>query len=161
MNIKKIIGCNFHKISRAVDMMCLGIGNEIDFVNNKGENVKRPQYAIHFQCPWRLYNENGIILGSYDIYEPFNKDIGDDWEYDLHRRPENESSVFDVTLNKIITELGKCEVTDCSLTKMNDLHISFTNDWHLDTFITSSEKVEEFWRFIEFETGEHTVIYDM
>jgi hypothetical protein len=27
MNIEKIIGCNFHKMSRAADMMCLGIGN--------------------------------------------------------------------------------------------------------------------------------------
>lgn len=161
MNALKIEGCKFNRISRAADMMCLGIGNDIDVVNYKSEKVKRPQYAIHFQCPWRLYNENGIILGSYDIYEPFSKDVPSNWEYDICGRTDDESSVFDVTLKKLVIELEKCQVKNCSLSKLNDLNILFSNDWHLDTFITSSEKVKEFWRFIEFDTGAHTVIYDI
>lgn len=160
MDIEIIRDSHFQYISRAADMICLGLGDEIDIVNYKGKNEKRPQYAIHFQCPWRLYNETGIILGSYDIYTPYSKNITDDWEYDICGRPDSESSVFDVTLKRIIIELDKCKVKDCSLSKYMDLHISFTNGWNLDTFITSSEKVKEFWRFIEFVTRTHTVVYD-
>lgn len=81
MNIDRLIGSRFQYISRAADMMCLGLGDEIDIVNYKGEIEKRPEYAIHFQCPWRFLNESSIVLGSYDIYEPYNKKITDDWEY--------------------------------------------------------------------------------
>lgn len=34
--------------------------------------MRRREYALDIQCPWRIKDKSnsGIILASYDIYEP-------------------------------------------------------------------------------------------
>ena len=46
-------------------------------------------YALHIQCPWRLEDENGIITGRSDLWEP--AEITPDIDWDTWRYDKNEN----------------------------------------------------------------------
>ena len=155
---------NLVNLGRAAGMLWLSIGEprtiEVQSVNG---TVKKEvtDYAIHFQCQWRFVKEGKILLASHDIYNPYDKNLewDDDWDWDVFGREKDQSSIFDVHSKRLINELLPLKIENIYYTDTYDLHIDFDKKICFDTFITISTK-REFYRFLDHATREHTVIFD-
>ena len=158
--ISRIIGKRFNTISRALDMLCLFLGEDYAFTNHRGKLIEVADYSIHFMTQWRFRQDNTILLASRDIYEPYCKDVPDDWEYDLVGRPIELSSVFDVQAEALKLKLKDAVVAECKLSPVNDMIIIFSNGIIFEQFMPASEQEEE-WRLIDYTTNEHIVCYDV
>ena len=80
LNLGPLIGLKLSRMARAADMRTMQFG---DTEARKSGGVVG-QYALHVQCPWRLENDAGVITGSDDLYEPYERteQAGEafDWE---------------------------------------------------------------------------------
>lgn len=149
-------GKNINSIHRAADMLCLGFGDSIKKkIGKKTREVS--EYALHVQCPWAFYNAKEVILASGDIYEPYDETVGEDWEYD--QKEYEQKNIFDYKTEQLKCSYDECVVTDIQKDKCDNLKIQFQNGWTFRTFISCSRK-REFWRFLNFHTGEHIVVYE-
>jgi len=163
IKLEKLLGKDFTFLYRASDMLCLQIGETI-LIDSRGKNggkKESPEYRIHFQCQWRFIRGGDILLASHDIYNPFDENRLDDenWDWDVFGRERAQSSVFDVRAEAFINEFLPLKIERIFFHHANDLCISFDKNVGFDTFITCSTK-REFYRFLDFATGEHTVIFD-
>ena len=151
------------KLGRAADMLWLSIGEPVMIDDYKGGTREVSEYAIHFQCQWRFVKNGKILLASHDIYNPYNKDLerDDEWNWDIFGREKEKSSLFDVHSAEL-NELFPQKIISINYTDTHDLHISFENGISFDTFITCSRK-REYYRFIDFtsEENKHVVIFDV
>jgi len=140
-------------------MLCLFLGDDYDFTATDGRTVKVAEFSLHLQTQWRFRNDDTILLASRDIYEPYNKDVSEDWEYDVTGRPDCESSIFDVLAKSFSTKMHDVIVTECHLSKTNDITIRFSNGVVFEQFTPASQKCEE-WRLIDYKNSLHTICYD-
>ena len=154
--VSRIVGKQFNRISRVVDMLCLLLGEDYLFTDHRETCQKAAEYAIHFQTQWRFRQDSTILLASRDIYEPYCEDVPEDWEYDLIGRPNELSSVFDVQAKALKAKMQGAVVTECRLSPVNDLVIVFSNGVVLEQFMPATRKSEE-WRLIDFKNDEHIV----
>lgn len=157
--LSKLINKSFNCISRAMDMLCLFLGDDYDFTSSDGKTVKVAEFSLHFQTQWRFRKDDTILLASRDIYEPYCKDVADDWEYDIIGRPDCESSIFDVFSKGFSAKMKDTIVTECHISKTSDITIRFSNDVVFEQFTPSSQKCEE-WRLIDYKNNLHTICYD-
>ena len=157
--LSKLINKPFNCISRAVDMLCLFLGDDYDITAMDGRTIKVAEFSLHVQSQWRFRENGSILLASQDIYEPYGNDIADDWEYDIVGRPDCESSVFDVFAKSFSSKMQDSIVTECRLSETNDITIRFSNGVFFEQFTPASRKCEE-WRLIDYKNGLHTICYD-
>ena len=157
--LSKLINKPFNCISRAVDMLCLFLGDNYDFTSADGRTVKVAEFSLHLQTQWRFSKDNTILLASRDIYEPYSKDVAENWEYDIIGRPDCESSIFDVFAKTFAMKMQDAIVTECQLSKTNDITIGFSNGVVFEQFTPASQKCEE-WRLIDYKNNLHTICYD-
>ena len=157
--ISRIVGKKFNCISRAVDMLCLFFGEDYTTTNYRGNKIVVAEYAIHFQTQWRFRKTDTILLASRDVYEPYCKDVPDDWEYDLIGRPDELSSIFDVEVKTLNTKMQGAVVAECRLSPVNDMVIVFSNGVIFEQFMPFSRENEE-WRLIDYRKDEHIVCYE-
>lgn len=159
--MERIAGNPFHSLSRAVDMLCLNLGPEVDWTSPRtGQNRSMPAYSIHLQTQWRFVRSKRIVLASRDIYEPFAPDrVGENWAYDLVGRPAVESSRFDVLSSGLSRRMANSTVTGCHLSSLGDLTLEFSNGVRFESFTPSSLR-EELWRLVDYRKGEHLVVFD-
>ena len=156
--ISRIIGQKFFCASRAVDMLCLFLGEEYTITDFRGKQVDVAEYSIHVQTPWRFRQDDKILLAERDVYEPYCEDVPEDWQYDLLGRPDELSSVFDVQAKALKVKMQEAVVTECRLSPLNDLVIVFSNGVIFEQFMPASRKDEE-WRLIDYKKDEHIVCY--
>ncbi len=154
----------FHSLSRAVDMLCLNLGETVErfFERPKPDGQVRsvPSYSIHLQTQWRFVRNRRIVLASRDIYEPFAPDrVGEDWEYNLVGRPAVESSRFDVLSPGLSRRLLGNTVAACQISRLGDLTLEFSNGIRFESFTPSSLR-EELWRLVDYRKEEHLVVFD-
>ena len=162
--MERIIGSPFHSLSRAVDMLCLNLGETVEryFARPKPDGQVRsvPSYSIHLQTQWRFVRKGRIILASRDIYESFAPDrAGEDWAYDLVGRPAVESSRFDVLSPGLSRRMAGSTVTACLVSPLGDLELEFSNGVRFESFTADSLKCEV-WRLVDYLTDEHLVIFE-
>ena len=157
--LSKLINKPFNCISRAVDMLCLFLGDDYDFTSVDGRTVKVSEFSLHLQTQWRFRNNDTILLASRDIYEPYNQNVAEDWEYDIIGRPDNESSIFDVLSKRFSLQMQNAIITECYLSQTNDITILFSNGVVFEQFTSTSQKCEE-WRLIDYKNDLHTICYD-
>jgi hypothetical protein len=159
---KKLINKDLRKLGRAADMLWLSIGEPVMIDDNKGETREVSEYAIHFQCQWRFVRNGEILLASHDIYNPYDKNLeyDDEWNWDIFGREKEKSSLFDVNSAEL-NNLFPLKLTNLNYTDTHDLHIDFENGIYFNTFITCTRKCE-YYRFIDFTSDEskHIVIFD-
>lgn len=155
---RKLIGKKFNRIYRAADMLGLTLGENIKVIIRGTERI-RAEFVFHVQTQWRFVKENKILLASGDIYEPFDENVPDDWDYDLFGRAKEESSIFDVLTSTMNEFLRERVVTDCYVSDFGDLHITFSDGTYFETFNPTSRK-REIWRLIDYTTYEHIVVFD-
>lgn len=140
-------------------MLCLFLGDDYDFTSVDGRTVKVSEFSLHLQTQWRFRNNDTILLASRDIYEPYNQNVAEDWEYDIIGRPDNESSIFDVLSKRFSLQMQNAIITECYLSQTNDITILFSNGVVFEQFTSTSQKCEE-WRLIDYKNDLHTICYD-
>ena len=156
--VSRIVGKQFNCISRAIDMLCLFLGDDYSFTNTLGKQIDVAEYSLHCQTQWRFREDNAILLASRDIYEPYCENVPEDWQYDLIGRPDELSSIFDVQAKALMKKMQGAVVTDCRLSPVNDIVIIFSNGVIFEQFKLSSQRDEE-WRLIDYKRGEHIICY--
>ncbi len=158
--MKRLIGAPFHSVSRAVDMLCLNLGPEGDWISFRGEKRRMPAWSIHLQTPWRFVLEDQILLASRDIYEPFAPDaVDEDWQYDLVGRPPEAGSLYDGLVPAFSRMMAGSIVTACHVSPLGDLTLEFSNGVQFQSFTPDSRKCEV-WRLVDYITGEHLILFD-
>ena len=157
--LSKLITKPFQCISRAVDMLCLFVGEDYDFTAADGKTVKVAEFSLHVQSQWRFRKDDTILLASGDIYEPYSYAAPEDWEYDRVGRPDSESSLFDVVAKGFSMKMQDAIVSECRLSKTNDITIRFSNGVVFEQFAPDSRKREQ-WRLIDYKNNLHTICYD-
>lgn len=160
--MERIVGSPFHSLSRAVDMLCLNLGPEVDWTSQRtGQKRSMPAWSIHVQTPWRFVLEDKILLASRDIYEPFVPErAGEDWEYDLTGRPPEEGSLYDALAPEFSRMMAGAAVSVCQVSPLGDLELEFSNGVRFQSF-TPDSRTCEVWRLVDYLTGEHKIIFDL
>ena len=158
--MKRLLNAPFHSLSRAVDMLCLNLGPEVDWTSHRGEKRRMPAYSLHFQTSWRFVRGGRILLASRDIYEPFVLEaVDEDWEYDLTGRSPEAGSLYDALAPSLSREMAGQAVTFCRVSPLGDLELEFSNGVCFQSFTPDSRKCEV-WRLVDYLTGEHIVVFE-
>ena len=162
--MERVVGAPFHSLSRAVDMLCLNLGAEVErhfeLPKPEGRDRRVPSWSIHLQTPWRFVRKGKVLLASRDIYEPFAPDrVREDWAYDLVGRPAVESSRFDVLSAGLSRRMAGSTVTSCQVSPLGDLTLEFSNGVRFEAFTAGSLKCE-MWRLVDYLTGEQLVTFE-
>ncbi|WP_299626827.1 hypothetical protein [uncultured Tenacibaculum sp.] len=137
--IRELIGMKLTQTSRSSNMECLKFGFKTNHINqNIGE------FGLHIQTDWRIINEENILVGSNDLFEPNseNKSISD-FDYET-------GNLRDQKLHHIINS-DNLVVSKVRIDKIGGLNIKFKNLMELQIIPTNSSESEynEFWRLID------------
>lgn len=157
--LSKLKSKRFNCVSRAIDMLCLFLGEDYSFVSEQGKKIEVAEYSLHFQTTWRFRKNEKILLASRDIYEPYNANVPVDWEYDLIGRSDDLSSIFDVRVKEFNLKMQNAVVTKCYFSVAKDIIIEISNGVVFEQFVSASKKGEE-WRLIDYTDDIQTVFYD-
>ena len=157
--LSRLLGKKFNCVSRAGDMLCLFLGEDHSFADHRGRQIDVAEYSLHFATQWRFREDKVILLASRDIYEPYNENVPEDWQYDLIGRSDELSSVFDVRGKDLMIKMRGAVVADCYLSPVNDLVITFSNGVVFEQFMPASRKDEE-WRLVEYNAHTQIVCYN-
>ena len=68
--LTKLLSQRMQEIGRAADMLWIGFGDDIIYVNLKGMSVVKSEYALHIQCNWEITDGNEVILDQGDFNIP-------------------------------------------------------------------------------------------
>lgn len=141
--IKQIEGKQLQDIGRAIDIIWLAIGENIErMIANKMR--LRSTYAIHLSCACRLIGADREILFA-----------GDDKYCPIQKEPYDENFNWDVQGNNLFDHKAKnwflsnkpIFISSVEMSRLGDLKIFFGNGHLLEAFVSYSE--EESWRFFE------------
>ena len=157
--LSRLLGKKFNCVSRAIDMLCLFLGEDYSFADTRGQQIDVAEFSLHFQTQWRFRKDKNILLASRDVYEPFCENVPEDWQFDLLGRSDELSSVFDVQAKALIDKMQGAFVTDVHLSDVNDLTIIFSNGVIFEQFMPASQKDEE-WRLIDYKNDIYIICYD-
>ncbi len=136
-------------------MECLKFGT-LYIEDKKGDIFNYGELGLHLQCPWRLTNDNEIIVGSNDLYEQADETADYDENFNWE---EFDANFRDVKLGKFITEKEHI-VTSAIADKFGGLQICFDNNVLLTIFpVIASKANNEYWRLLDNrnETKNHYV----
>jgi len=158
---EKLLNKELTGLGRAACTLMLSIGDIITIEKLKGGTYEGSEYAMHISCMWRFTKNGDILLATHDITSPFDENLeyDDEWDYDILGREKEKGSIYDVRQLEFINDYLPLRIKNARFSVTNDLHIEFDKDICLDTFISCSRK-QEFIRFIDFNTREHTVIFE-
>ena len=136
-------------VGYAGDMLWLGVGNPIQYVDYRGRSKMISEFALHLQCPWRFVLNQKIVLASHDFYLP--------------KSPQSvpTSSVFEekYTAFRALVTSEKFSIKDIKTDSLGGFTLYFHKDLIFEVFIHSSEPIE-CWRLINSTTNEHFVLFD-
>jgi hypothetical protein len=60
----------FTAIGRAATLVWVTFGEEMPWVNYRGEHTVRPELSLHMQCRWRLVRGAAVMVEEADLYVP-------------------------------------------------------------------------------------------
>ena len=156
-NINKIvsdlIGLPLTRTTRAANMECLKFGT-VYRTDKDGKENNVGEFALHLQCPWRLTNENEIIVGNGDLYQQAEETAEYNENYDYF---EFNANLRDVKLDKLIKD-KTITIISAQADKFGGLEICFDNNITLTVFPDITSKADnENWRLIDFrnENSKH------
>jgi hypothetical protein len=133
---------------RASDMTIFQFGVRKKVTDFYGRVAEVGEYALHVQCPWRIAEEERVVVGSLDLYYPPDLKIADpvphlDWDWESGNRQDE--------LLKQMFQSGKSfQVQAIEVGAAASLHIVVREDFFLDVFpddsVTSAR--HEHWRLL-------------
>ena len=141
-------------ITRAGNMLCLGIGECVNILDRKGNTVEKSIMSLHIQSEWRITNrkKKEILLASSDFYVP-NRTITDETNFDWGEMGNN---LFDEKSQIWLNERTDIFIKTYSVNSYGDLQLTFSNDEQLTTFTDTSDN-SEVWRFFRISDKKHLV----
>ena len=110
--------------------------------NSKNQNIG--EFGLHIQADWRIINEQNILVGSNDLFEPNSENQSEtDFDYE-------NGNLRDEKLKNII-ESGELIVSKIVADRIGGLNITFTDKAELQIIPLNSIESEynEFWRLID------------
>ena len=137
--IQELIGLKLTQTSRSSNMECLKFGIK---TNKKNQNIG--EFGLHIQTDWRIINEDNIIVGSNDLFEPTTENQSEsDFDYETRNLRDEKLEKIIFSDNLIVSKIR----TD----KFGGLNIQFKNQTELQIIPTNSIESEynEFWRLID------------
>lgn len=117
-------------------------------------------YAMHIQCPWRIVNDQGIVTGHYDIFEPPRDDAeideDDQRAGNLQRvRISDLLKGYDEATRSPVNTTGDLMVQAVTASPYGDVDIRLSGGYCLQILPVGS-KTED-WRFFEIG-GPHFIV---
>lgn len=142
---KKIIN-----LGETVNMLRIGIGNEIEVTDRNGKLRKIGTIAIHVQCPWRIINNstNKVVLSAYDI--DASKDLTDNLDND------GITNTFQKKCKEWL-ESGEKIITDYSINSLGDLKLILGNGEIIEIYVDTCGDFE-CWRAFKTNSKEKHLV---
>lgn len=143
-------------ISRASNMLCLGLGEFTSSCKDDGNNYKKSKFTLHVQTSWRIVNKDSrrILLAMSDFYVPnstLNRTRDFIWD-------KSGNNLFDEKSINWISVSKPIYVKSFKMDLWGDLFLYFSNGDVLEVFVNSSDNTES-WRFFETESNKkHLVV---
>ena len=154
-NLQKLIGLKLSRTSLAADMRVLQFGKSHSLA--RGGVVG--EYALHTQCPWRLENDAGIITGSHDLYDPYEKgdavDDSFDWEKGLSLQEgilREQLQGYDENTRQIVNATNLLVVEDVQADSSGGFCLALSGGYRFLVFPSGTRT--EAWRFFKPSTDE-------
>lgn len=144
-------GRAFTAIGRAATLVWLTFGGEVPWVNHRGDQMTRPESAVHVQCRWRLVRGSAVVVQHGDLYVP-----GASAGADFAAGGEIGTARFDDRV-AVVTRLVAAEnpvVEDVYLGDKSDLRLVLSAGISLEVFPAGREGDED-WRFLSSAGGRH------
>ncbi|MET9031068.1 hypothetical protein ABZW96_36555 [Nocardia sp. NPDC004168] len=156
-----LVGSPFRTIGRACDLAWLGFGDNRCVTTWRGEVREVYEHALHLQCPFRLDDASGTILGAHDMYSPATDPLAGDAEFDWDRQGVN---LFDAQAQMICARLNsdvKTLVEEVHVDRYGGLQVLMSGGLTLSAFPATSFR-QEYWRYFRpYRNDEaHLVVFD-
>ncbi|MEU1290388.1 hypothetical protein [Kitasatospora sp. NPDC005856] len=68
--LRELEGQPFTAIGRAATLVWLTFGDDVPWVDHRGEQTVRPEMSLHLQCRWRLLNGVSAMVQEGDLHVP-------------------------------------------------------------------------------------------
>ena len=153
--LQDLIGLQLTKTTKAATMECLQFGQQ-KVVDKKEELMEIGAMGLHVQCSWRIVNQESILIGSLDVYEP--KDEKATYQEDFDWQAGN---LRDATLQRLIAT-SALVVEAIAADAYGGVDITFSNQIKLQLFPAYSKVNEytEHWRVLDNrpESNRHIVV---
>lgn len=154
--LRQVIGFSITRTTRASAMECLKFGQQI-VVDRQGAIYNIGEFTLHLQCPWRITNGSAILLGSSDVYEPADKTVDFNEDFNWEKAGAN---MRDAKLQILLSKPLVVEAVEVDT--FGGFSLLFKNGMMLSAFPASSSKDEynEHWRLLDNrpETKQHFVV---
>lgn len=154
-----LIGERWSYVGRASSLVWMGFGAPRLVTGRGGGTRTVAEYALHLQCPWRVFDGDELVTGSNDVYVPRPGWTGDgDFDWDVQG-----ANRFDVRARKLTAHLSDEEVvvTAVGVAVWGDLTFSLSNGFRIDVLRVGSVPDKEHWRFFRpYRDEEHVVVFD-
>ncbi len=155
--LKQLIGLELTRTTRTGATECLKFGT-LYKIDHKGIERQVGKFGLHLQCPWRITQNNIILVGDNDLYEhpseAENFDSNFDWDVP-------NGNLRDVKLS-VILKSKKNVVEFVYVDEYGGFELIFNEDTKLSVFPTLSVKSSygEFWRLLnnQCEAKNHFVV---
>lgn len=152
-----LIGKKLNYIGRAAEMLDIGFGDDVEYMDLNGEMRMVARFVMHIQTPWRLAKNSELILGSYDFYVSKPGITTEEFESEMFG-----NSMFDSIADELNSQVRLKPITIEQIysNDMGDVTLLFDDDTQFEVFINSSIEME-FWRFFKMDdNSEHFVVFD-
>jgi hypothetical protein len=106
-----LVGKAVWRCTRAADMACFDFGTRRTVAALRSGTKEVGQYALHVQCPWRITQEERIVVGSQDLYYPAHYQTGQeipaefDWDRVPNLRDKLLSELFEKQESLVVREI--------------------------------------------------------
>ncbi len=121
-------------------ILCLRIGEKRMVINHKQEEVEIGRYALHISGQWRFWQNQRIIIGSGDWFQPDPAGV--------------ERSALHSFLQSFWPQ--SLFIRSIQINYIGDVKLHLSKDYYLELLISSTNN--EYWRLIDKDTDEHFIV---
>ncbi|XSG74852.1 hypothetical protein ACP8Y2_22040 [Herpetosiphon llansteffanensis] len=119
---------------------CLRIGEKRMVINHKQEEVEISRYDLHISGEWRLWQNQRIIIGSGDWFQPDPAGV--------------ERSALYSFLSSFWPQ--SLFIRSIQINAIGDVKLHLSKNYCLELLISSTNS--EYWRLLDDDSGEHFIV---
>jgi hypothetical protein len=143
--MQALVGKAVWRYTRAADMACFDFGTRRTVPALRNGTKEVGKFALHVQCPWRITQEDRIVVGSQDLYYPAHFQTGQEIpaEFDWDREP----NLRDKLLSELFEKQEPLVDSEIHVASAGRVCILLTDGLVFDILPTDSHV--EWWRLFE------------
>ena len=155
--LTKLLGQRLKEIGRAANMLWVGFGDDIIYVNLKGKPIVKSEYALHVQCDWEIAFGNEVVLKRNDFDIP--KDKTSRQLFDAEQFGNSRFDKISMEFNAAI-KANPTYVVNYSLHMTGELELELSDNLVIKIYPNSPSEGES-WRFMMSGSDEgHLVVFE-